>query len=144
MLEHDVSTQNISCKSVTISLLASMLHVAMLARSLLLPQACAIFLRKCGAAVPGGEGQWGTIWLIVCLHSYMRYKCIHRKFGVLLYRNGGDLLKSLPWVLIGSKCHTHSTENHHKHNFTHQNCTEERKRWSNKQPQSSTIYFLRG
>jgi hypothetical protein len=28
----------------------------------------------------------------------MNYKCIHKEFGVILYRNNGDLLSSLSWA----------------------------------------------
>ena len=29
----------------------------------------------------------------------MCYKCVHRKFGTILYRKGGDLLHALSWAL---------------------------------------------
>lgn len=37
--------------------------------------------------------------LITELGFHMKYKCVHRKFGIILYRHEGDLLTSLSWVL---------------------------------------------
>jgi len=37
--------------------------------------------------------------LITYLHLYLQYKCIHRKFGTVLFRKGGHLLASLSWAL---------------------------------------------
>ena len=129
-LEYDINTwkhQLPNCEDTpTIALLTSVVHVAtelLQDRALLLPQVCDVFLSKYGTVrnpsqlyleVGDSEVQFSSRWLlhqlIVYLHSYMRYKCIHKKFGIVLYRNGGDLLQSLSWAL-GSKCQTHSSEN---------------------------------
>ena len=129
-LEYDINTwkhQLPNCEdTLTIALLTSVVHVAtelLQDRALLLPQVCDVFLSKYGTVrnssqlyleVGDSEVQFSSRWLlhqlIVYLHSYMRYKCIHKKFGIVLYRNGGDLLQSLSWAL-GSKCQTHSSEN---------------------------------
>ena len=37
----------------------------------------------------------------------MSYKCIHRKFGTVLFRKGGDLLTSLSWAL--GRMHSNDT-----------------------------------
>ncbi len=52
-----------------------------------------------------GEGtikyssQWLLNQLIVYLQQHMSYKCIHKRFGTVLFRTGGDLLTSLSWAL---------------------------------------------
>ena len=129
-LEYDINTwkhQLPNCEdTLTIALLTAVVHVAtelLQDRALLLPQVRDVFLSKYGTVrnssqlyleVGDSEVQFSSRWLlhqlIVYLHSYMRYKCIHKKFGIILYRNGGDLLQSLSWAL-GSKCQTHSSEN---------------------------------
>ena len=42
---------------------------------------------------------WLLKQLTVHLHSHMSSKCIHKKFGILLFRKGGDFLTSLSWAL---------------------------------------------
>ena len=52
-----------------------------------------------------GEGtvKYTTRWLlnqiILHLQSFITYKCIHRKFGTIIFRKGGDILTSLSWAL---------------------------------------------
>ena len=54
-----------------------------------------------------GEGtvKYTTRWLLnqIILHlqiqSFINYKCIHRKFGTIIFRKGGDILTSLSWAL---------------------------------------------
>lgn len=52
-----------------------------------------------------GEGtvKFSSRWLLnqlfVYLSPYMSYKCVHMKFGTILYRKGVDLLTSLSWAL---------------------------------------------
>ena len=43
--------------------------------------------------------QWLRNQLILHLNQYMVYKCMHKKFGTILYRRGGDILTSLSWAL---------------------------------------------
>ncbi len=43
--------------------------------------------------------KWLLEQLILLLGVHMDYKCIHKKFGVILYRHNGDLLCSLSWAL---------------------------------------------
>ena len=44
------------------------------------------------------SGKWLLHQLIEYLNSYMLYKCVHMKFGTILYRKGADVLVSLSWV----------------------------------------------
>ena len=37
--------------------------------------------------------------LILYLQPYTDYKCIHKKFGTLIFRKGGDILTRLSWAL---------------------------------------------
>ena len=37
--------------------------------------------------------------IILYLEPFITYKCIHKKFGTLIFRKGGDILKSLSWEL---------------------------------------------
>ncbi len=52
-----------------------------------------------------GEGtikyssRWLLNQLIVYLQDLMSYKCVHKRFGTILFRKGGDLLTSLSWAL---------------------------------------------
>ena len=47
--------------------------------------------------------QWLLHQLILYLQAHLSYRCIHRKFGTILYRTGGDLLTSLSWALGSPK-----------------------------------------
>ena len=52
-----------------------------------------------------GEGtvKYTTRWLlnqiILHLQSFINYKCVHTKFGTIIFRKGGDILTSLSWAL---------------------------------------------
>ena len=48
-------------------------------------------------------GHWLLHRLIVHLNKYMKFKCIHRKFGTVLYKRDGDILTSLSWALGANK-----------------------------------------
>ena len=37
--------------------------------------------------------------IILHLQSFINYKCVHRKFGTIIFRKGGDILTSLSWAL---------------------------------------------
>ena len=95
-------------------------------RALLLSDVSRMFLESYGFELDGGaitdalyelEGLEGTVkfssrWLlqqlILQLHEHMSYRCVHKKFGTILYNKRGDLLKSLSWAL-GSKGSTSSS-----------------------------------
>lgn len=85
-------------------------------KAVLLPQASQVFLQAYGVNHIGGiksvelnlevgEGavqfcsRWLLNQLIVYLSPYMSYKCVHMKFGTILYRKEVDLLTSLSWAL---------------------------------------------
>ena len=75
-------------------------------RAMLLPQASKIFLKEYGAdnddmynvnieynkTCIKYSSKWLLGQLIIILGVHMSYKCIHKKYGVVLYRNNGDLL----------------------------------------------------
>ena len=76
---------------------------------MLLPEACDVFLQAhtCddqGLDLEMEEGsvkftsRWLLNQLILYLKLHLSFKCIHRRFGTLLYRTGGDLLTSLSWA----------------------------------------------
>jgi len=99
----------------------------------LLPWVCQMFLEAYG--VQQGEDvlyrrerkiQFSSRWLledlIVHLHSYMMHRCVHMRFGTVLYRRGADLLVSLSWALSSSqlvpsfepsKQQHHTSQNNH-------------------------------
>ena len=102
----------------TAAVLHSVLFVANLFlnnRAVLLPQVCRVFLQKYFTSDDTlentehiSENNEGTIkftsrWMLnqLKLHfnSHMEHKCIHKKFGTILYKKGGDLLTSLSWAL---------------------------------------------
>ena len=112
-----------STDKLTKSVLRTVLHVAenlLQGKALLLPHVCQVFLHEYGVHHSGssksldlnlevGEGvvrfssRWLLSHLIIQLNPYMHYKCVHKKFGTVLYRKGGDLLCSLSWAL-GTQC----------------------------------------
>ena len=83
-------------------------------RAMLLPHVSQVFLKEYFQSVPEDtdytlEGPECTIkfsskWLLekllAHLDLHMEYKCVHKKFGTLLYNKNRDLLVSLygPWV----------------------------------------------
>ena len=80
---------------------------------LLLPQASKMFLKEYGTDDDGMYNvyiefnktsikyfsKWLLEQLIIILGIQMSYKCIHKKFGVVLYCKNDDLLYSLCWAL---------------------------------------------
>lgn len=112
--EHTVSD---TTDELTKAILRSVLYVAHELgheRAVLLPQVSRVFLREYSPDInPNFQEQilestegsvkftsrWLLKHLLVHLHSYMDYKCIHKKFGTVLFRRGGDLLTSLSWAL---------------------------------------------
>ena len=57
----------------------------------------------------GAEGtvtfssKWLLRQLVGYLHTHMDYKCVHKKFGTILFKKKGDLLISLSWALDRSE-----------------------------------------
>ena len=82
-------------------------------KATLLPVVCHVFLSSyCDTQPAGsiksielilevGEGSvkftssWLLNQLILYLNPYMSYKCVHMKFGTILYHKGGDIMTSL-------------------------------------------------
>ena len=62
--------------------------------------------------------------MIIHLGVHVQYKCVYKKFGVILYRTNGDLLKSLSWALGSSSTTQNNNSQHHPNTFnnlqTHQ------------------------
>jgi len=74
--------------------------------AVLLPEACIAFTKaypsttdqlhlEVGDSTIKFTSQWLLHQLILHLQAHLSYKCIHQKFGTILYRTGGDLLMSL-------------------------------------------------
>lgn len=106
--------------NLTRAILHSVLYVAHKfenERAVLLPHVCRVFLREYSPdadpesenILESGEGtvkftsRWLLKQLTVYLHSHMNYKCVHKKFGTILFKKGGDLITSLSWALGTSK-----------------------------------------
>ena len=88
--------------------------------ALLLPQVSKVFLKAYQPTtgvesndinIDTGDGtiRFTSNWLLNQLVLYfcinMSYKCIHKKFGTILYRKGGDPLISLSWALGNQRQH---------------------------------------
>ena len=91
-------------------------HKLLMEKAVLLPWACWVFLqaydtefsgriKSAQVTVDTGDScllfssKWLLNQLITHLNTYMLYKCVHMKFGTILYRRGVDLLVSLSWAL---------------------------------------------
>ena len=103
--------------AVTQATLHAVLYVAdeiMHQRAVLLPSVSKVFLAAYTTdsetdsnvhvlAVGEGTVKYTTRWLlnqiILHLQSFINYKCVHRKFGTIIFRKGGDILTSLSWAL---------------------------------------------
>ena len=103
--------------AVTQATLHAVLYVAdeiMHQRAVLLPSVSIVFLAAYTTdsetdsnvhvlAVGEGTVKYTTRWLlnqiILHLQSFINYKCVHRKFGTIIFRKGGDILTSLSWAL---------------------------------------------
>ena len=102
---------------VTKAILHTVLYVAneiMHERAVLLPRASQVFLTEYTKDSPTDQtvhilevmdgtvkytSQWLLQHIIIHLQPFIHYKCVHRKFGTILYRKGGDVLTSLSWAL---------------------------------------------
>lgn len=86
-------------------------------KALLLSTACSVFLEtytgqnimcsissieviiNCEDGTTKFTSRWLLSRLVLHLNKYMRFKCMHKKFGTVLYKRDGDLLTSLSWAL---------------------------------------------
>ena len=89
-------------------------------KAALLPWACNVFLQAYGVHncadtksaqvildVEDGRVHFSSRWLlhqpILYLEGFMIHKCIHRKYGTILYQKGAEILASLSWALSTSQ-----------------------------------------
>ena len=96
-------------------------------KAILLPQASKYFLEaygvdpltsmydlqiEMGESIISYSSRWLLGHLIVNLGVHMRYKCVHNRIGIILYRHKGDLLKSLSYALGASidDCKVYASE----------------------------------
>lgn len=124
MLTNDIQGWEDSVKSpnnnkLTKAILASVIFVAwhlLPQKAVLLPRVCQVFLETYGVQSEGDiksiqvtleveessvmfSSRWLLHQLIAYLDVYMMHKCVHMKFGTVLFRKGADLLVSLSWAL---------------------------------------------
>ena len=118
-------TQNDTSSILTKSILEAVITVAKELyqdKAILLTSACAVFLEaytgerytesisslevyiETGDSTIHFTSRWLLHQLIIHLKNYMDFRCIHKKFGTILYKHGGDLLTSLSWAL-GTNSH---------------------------------------
>ena len=99
----------------TKAILSSVIFVAkhlLAQKALLLPWVCQVFLNaytgdmnsaqvslEVGDSTVQFSSRWLLHQLITFLDVYMMHKCIHMKFGTVLFRKGGDILTALSWAL---------------------------------------------
>ena len=108
-----------NANKLTKAILQTVVYVAnhlLLEQAVLLPWACKVFLQsyeseyagsvtsakvtvETGDSIVTFSGRWLLHHLIEYLNCYMLYKCVHMKFGTILYRKGVDVLVSLSWAL---------------------------------------------
>lgn len=82
---------------VTKATLAAVMYVAehlLHKKAVLLPWACQVFLKSYGMNYSGSVNS-----VELYLDSHILYKCVHKKFGTILFRKGVDVLISLSWAL---------------------------------------------
>ena len=118
LIEQLQSQIDVTTKKAMKAILNVAIYVAgelLLQRALFLPKVSKAFLNEYGhnniesdlqtlkietdGAIIRYTSRWLLNQLIVLLGVHMKYKCVHKKFGVILYRCNGDLLTSLSWAL---------------------------------------------
>ena len=99
-------------KAILTSVIFVAKHLLVQKALLLLPWVCQVFLNiytgdlnsvqvtlEVGDSTVQFSSRWLLHQLITYLDVYMMHKCIHMKFGTVLYRKGGDILIALSWAL---------------------------------------------
>ena len=111
-------------------------------KAVLLPWACKVFLKSYESEYAGsvtsakvtvetGDGtvifsaRWLLHKLIEYLNCYMLCKCVHMKFGTILYRKGVDVLVSLSWALSTQSTSQECSDE--DHNCVHRPVIEDNK-----------------
>jgi len=136
--EGTTKTHNVS--KLTIAVVKSVLFVAkhlLQQKALLLPHVCHVFLEAYGVnimednksvqltlEVEESSVQFSSRWLlhqlIFYLNTFMMHKCVHMKFGTILFRKGGDMLVALSWALGSSQstpqwCESNTEKKHREY-----------------------------
>ena len=134
----EATTNAHNTDKLTKAILSSVIFVAkhlLPQKAVLLPWACHVFLRAYGidcttdiksvrVEMRECSVQFSSRWLlhqlIVYLDVYMMHKCVHMKYGTVLYRKGADILETLSWALSISHLADHWSESvkpkhHEKH-----------------------------
>ena len=103
-------------------------HNALIGKAVLLPWACKVFLQTYDTKFTGSiksacvtieivdscvlfSSKWLLNQLIIPIR--MSYKCVHMKFGTVLYHRGVDLLVSLLWALGANNLSEDTSVQHH-------------------------------
>ena len=122
--EHELSN-NTNMSQLTKAILTTVVYVAkqlLPQHALLLPQASIVFLEEYQSSLSEdvhlevGEGMirftshWLLNQLLIYMHQYMSYKCVHKKFGTILFRKGGDIMTSLSWAMGAGRQRPESRE----------------------------------
>ena len=80
-------------------------------KAMLLPDICSVFLEYYSNENHSSESietdecmtkfsaRWLLNQLIYYLKHHLCHKCVHRKFGTVVYRTGGDIIGALSWAL---------------------------------------------
>ena len=103
----------------TKAILLSVIFVAkhlLAQKALLLPWACPVFFQaydvhyadiksvkvklELGESTVQFSSRWLLPQLILHLDVYMMHKCVHMKYGIVLYRKGADILTTFSWAPI--------------------------------------------
>lgn len=79
-----------------------------------------LYLQLCDRTIKFSS-KWLLNKLTLYLHQYMTSKCLHKKYGTLIYRKDGNLLNSLSWALGNCSCSNRadlpSKTQHNVHEF---------------------------
>ena len=123
---NDENTDVLTCAILHVVLAVS--DHLLLEKAILLPQACKLFLDSHGVSHTSSiksvdldldvgdsiiklSSRWVLNQLMLYLNPYMECRCIHMKFGTILYRKNGNLLTSLSWALGSVTCDTSISQN---------------------------------
>ena len=121
---------NESTDKLTKAVLKTVIYVAnqlLVEKAVLLPWACQVFLdaydiqhtgsiKSAKVTIETGDSsimfksEWLLHQLITYLNCYMSYKCVHMRFGTILYRKGIDIMVSLSWALSAIPFPNHTCE----------------------------------
>ena len=121
--EWEATKEDSKTDHLTKAIVSSVIYVAqhlLVQKALLLPWVCQVFLDVYGiqpsedtntvqVTLDVGDSsvkftsRWLLHQLITHLDGYMIHKCVHKKLGTVLYRQGGDVIVALSWALSASQ-----------------------------------------